>query len=78
MRLTKSVYVTPSGSNQHHWRVEMRGSKGVLAAMVGVSDQLMRNDPAAARSDVARGLIEARRDIRKLYETTSPPWASRK
>lgn len=76
MRLTKSVYVTPSGSKQHHWRVEMHGSKGVLSAMVGVTDQLMMNDRAAARSDVARGLIEARRDIRKAYETTSPPWAS--
>lgn len=76
MRLTKSVYVTPSGSKQHHWRIEMHGGKGVVAAMVGVTDQLMRNDPAAARSDVARGLIEARRDIREVYETTSPPWDS--
>lgn len=77
MRLTKSVYVTPSGSRQHHWRIEMHGCRP-MAAMVGVSDQFMRDDPSAARAYVAGRLVEARRDMRKVYEATSPAWANSK
>lgn len=77
MRMTKHIHQADRGAI-HYWRVEMRGSKGVLAAMVGVSDQFMRDDPDVARSHVAGELIEVRRDIRKVYKTTSPPWASRK
>lgn len=75
MRLTKDIHLVESGAI-HYWRVEMRGSKGVVAAYVGVTDQLMKHDPAAARSDVAARLMDARRDMRRVYETTSPLWAN--